>query len=106
MVAGSIPAKPTLKINGLCELISRKPFLFDVSENAGYYFTPDGLAIRLQIAATFEGLDMVLRTLLAIGQHSGCRLSDKIRTGYFELLATLMPSPVDISVSLTQQTNA
>lgn len=78
----------------------------DVSENAGYYFTPDGLAIRLQIAATFEGLDTILRTLLAIGQHSGCRLSDKIRTGYFELLATLMPSPVDISVSLTQQTNA
>lgn len=66
-------------------------------ENAGYYFTADGLAIRLQVAATFEGLDTALRALLAVGQHSGCRLSDEIRAGYFELLGALILSPADIS---------
>lgn len=68
----------------------------DVSENAGYYFTSGGLAIRLQVSATFEGLEMALRALLAVGQHSGCRLSDEVRAGYFELLGALIPSPVEI----------
>ncbi|MCK6691270.1 MAG: hypothetical protein L6Q97_04120 [Thermoanaerobaculia bacterium] len=71
----------------------------DVSENAGYYFTPDGLVIRLQVPATFEGLDTALRALLAVGQHSGCRLSDEIRAGFFELLGALIPSPTDISAA-------
>lgn len=70
------------------------------SENAGYYFTPGGLAIRLQVPATFEGLDTTLRALLAVGQHSGCRLSDEIRAGYFELLGALIPSPADVSANL------
>jgi hypothetical protein len=67
----------------------------DASENAGYYFMSDGLAIRFQVAATFEGLDTILQVLLAVGQHSGCRLSDEIRAGYFELLDALIPSPAD-----------
>lgn len=71
----------------------------DVDENKGYYFTPDGLAIRLQVAATFEGLDTTLRALLAVGQHSGCRLSDEIRAGYFDLLGVLLPSPADVSAA-------
>lgn len=70
-----------------------------MDENAGYYFMPDGLVIRLQVPATFEGLDTTLRALLAVGQHSGCRLSDEIRAGYFELLGALIPSPTDISTS-------
>jgi hypothetical protein len=53
------------------------------------------LAIRFQVAATFEGLDTILQVLLAVGQHSGCRLSDEIRAGYFELLDALIPSPAD-----------
>ena len=69
------------------------------NENAGYYFTSGGLAIRLQVPATFEGLDTTLRALLAVGQHSGCRLSDEIRAGYFELLGALIPSPADISAA-------
>lgn len=75
----------------------------DANENEGYYFTPGGLAIRLQVPATFEGLDITLRTLLAVGQHSGCRLSDEIRAGYFELLGTLIPSPADVLAALTRQ---
>ena len=75
----------------------------DASENAGYYFTPNGLAIRLQVSATFEGLDTTLRALLAVGQHSGCRLSEEIRAGYFELLGALIPSFTDISEALTRQ---
>jgi hypothetical protein len=70
-------------------------------ENAGYYFTPGGLAIRLQVPATFEGLDTTLRALLAVGQHSGCRLSDEIRAGYFELLTALIPSPADVSAAFS-----
>ncbi len=66
------------------------------NENAGYYFTPGGLALRLQVAASFEGLDTALRALLAVGQYSGCRFSDKIRAGYFELLTALILSPADI----------
>ncbi len=66
------------------------------NENAGYYFTPDGLAIRLQVPATFEGLDTTLRALLAVGQHSGCRLSDEIRAGFFELLVVFLPSNAEI----------
>lgn len=73
----------------------------DASENAGYYFTSGGLAIRLQTAATFEGLDTALRALLAVGQHSGCRLSDEIRVGYFELLDALIPSPADVSAAFS-----
>ncbi|GAB4490279.1 MAG: hypothetical protein OHK0019_08880 [Saprospiraceae bacterium] len=75
----------------------------DANENAGYYFTPGGLAIRLQVPATFEGLDTTLRALLAVGQHSGCRLADEIRTGYFELLSVLILSPADICAVLTRQ---
>lgn len=67
------------------------------NENAGYYFMPGGLAIRLQVPATFEGLDTTLRALLAVGQHSGCRLSDEIRAGFFELLGALIPSPADVN---------
>lgn len=78
----------------------------DASENAGYYFTPGGLAIRLQTAATFEGLDATLRALLAVGQHSGCRLSDEIRAGFFELLGALIPSPADISAALSHHLKA
>lgn len=70
------------------------------NENAGYYFTPGGLALRLQVAANFEGFDTTLRALLAVGQHSGCSLSDEIRAGYFELLGALIPSPADISAAL------
>ncbi|MFN0216160.1 MAG: hypothetical protein ACKVT2_18025 [Saprospiraceae bacterium] len=71
----------------------------DAHENEGYYFTPGGLVLRLQIT-TFEGLDTTLRALLAVGQYSGCRLSDEIRTGYFELLGALIASPTDISATL------
>ncbi len=71
-------------------------------ENAGYYFTSGGLAIRLQVPATFEGLDTTLRAFLAVGLHSGCRLSDEIRAGYFELLTALIPSPADVSAALTR----
>jgi hypothetical protein len=78
----------------------------DASENAGYYFTPDGLTIRLQVPATFEGLDTALRALLAVGRHSGCRLSDEIRAGYFELLGALIPSPADVAAVSLQQPNA
>ena len=74
-------------------------------ENAGYYFTPGGLALRLQVAANFEGLETALRALLAVGQHSGCRLSDEVRAGYFELLGALIPSPADVSATLTRQSN-
>jgi len=77
----------------------------DAVENEGYYFTPGGLALRLQVAANFEGLDTTLRALLAVGQHSGCRLSDEIRAGYFELLGALIPSPADVSAALTRQSN-
>jgi len=69
----------------------------DASENAGYYFTPNGLAIRLQVPATFEGFDTTLRALLAVGQYSGCRLSDEIRAGYFELLGAFILSPADVT---------
>lgn len=78
----------------------------DADENAGYYFTPGGLALRLQVAANFEGFDMTLLALLAVGQHSGCRLSDEIRAGYFELLGALIPSPADVLAALTRQSNA
>lgn len=71
----------------------------DAHENEGYYFTPGGLVLRLQVAA-FEGLDTTMRALLAVGQHSGCRLSDEIRIGYFELLGALIASPTDISATL------
>lgn len=77
-----------------------------VDENAGYYFMPGGLAIRLQVPATFEGLDTTLRALLAVGQHSGCRLSDEIRAGYFELLGALIPSPADVFAASLPQPNA
>ncbi len=72
----------------------------DVHENGGYYFTPGGLVLRLQVA-TFEGMDTTLWALLAVGKYSGCRLSDEIRTGYFELLGALIASPADISAALT-----
>ncbi|MFN0176992.1 MAG: hypothetical protein ACKVU0_20285 [Saprospiraceae bacterium] len=68
----------------------------DAHENEGYYFTPDGLVLRLQVA-TFEGLDSTLRALLAVGQYSGCRLADEVRISYFELLGALIPSSADIS---------
>lgn len=76
------------------------------NENAGYYFTSGGLAIRLQVPATFEGLETALRALLAVGQHSGCRLSDEVRAGYFELLGALIPSPADVVAALTAKPNA
>jgi hypothetical protein len=42
-----------------------------------------------------------LRALLAVGQHSGCRLSDEIRAGYFELLGALIPFPADVSALMS-----
>lgn len=78
----------------------------DANENEGYYFTPGGLALRLQVSTTFEGFDTTLRALLAVGQHSGCRLSDEIRAGYFELLGALIPSPADVFATSLPQPNA
>ena len=65
------------------------------NEQEGYYFTPDGLVLRLQIAASFEELDSTLRALLAIGQYSGHSLADEMRMGYFELLGAFISSSAD-----------
>ncbi len=67
----------------------------DPNEIEGYYFTPDGLVLRLQIAASFGELDMTLRALLAIGQYSGHSLADEVRMGYFELLGAFISSSAD-----------
>lgn len=75
-------------------------------ENEGCYFTRDGLALRLRVGNTFEGFDTTLRALLTVGQYSGCRLSDDIRIGYFELLTALIPSPADVFTALKRQPNS
>lgn len=66
------------------------------NESEGCYFTPDGLAIRVQTIAPFTVLNMILRAIIVVGQHSGYRLADEVRVGYFELLNALTPSPADI----------
>lgn len=70
-----------------------------MNEQEGYYFTPDGLVLRLQVATSFIELDTTLRALVTIGQYSGFSLADEMRVGYFELLGALIPSPVDISAA-------
>ena len=74
-------------------------------KNAGYYFTPDGLAIRFQVPATFEGLDTIVQVILAVGRHSGCSLSDEIRAGYFELLGAIIPFSADFIFSISANQN-
>lgn len=74
-----------------------------MDENEGYYFTPGGLVIRLQVAASYGELHLTLRALLAVGQYSGYSLSDEVRAGYFELLGALTPSPADVSAAFLAQ---
>lgn len=74
-------------------------------ENEGCYFTLDGLVLRLRVGNTFDGFDTTLRALLAVGQYSGCSLSDDIRTGYFELLSAFIPLPADVLTALTRHPN-
>lgn len=69
------------------------------NEQEGYYFTPDGLTLRLQVATSSDELHLTLRALLAVGQYSGFSLADEVRLGYFELLGALIPSPADVSAA-------
>ena len=71
----------------------------DVGENEGYYFTPNGLALRIRTGSFNVEWSAHIRALLAVGQYSGYRLADEVRAGYFELLGALIPPLAPMPVS-------